>query len=416
MITKGFTEVETPILFRSTPEGAREFLVPADRILPGSKFALPQSPQQFKQMLMASGFDRYYQIARCFRDEDLRADRQPEFTQLDMEMSFVTMEDVMSTMEDLIKRLWKSVLGREVIGTIPRVTYNDALATYGSDKPDLRYPFTIKPWNRNDDGDIKHEVLTLSNGPNDKFDFVIQDFTKEDLAKISTLLRQNGRDIIAWVDGEDWDFKKDDLPTGFEVKLLVQRNLTNHVGTTFLGKVRNLLIKLLEGNGNAKKHQRDAESLLWVYDFPLLAKADLTVDSGLPSRSYESMHHPFTAPVEEDIHLLATDPLRVRGQHYDLVFNGCEIGGGSIRIHSAELQERILRDIIKLPESYISHFDHLLNALRSGCPPHGGIALGLDRIMAIMCESQSIRDVIAFPKNSAGFDVCVRAPGGGELF
>ncbi|PJF16539.1 Aspartate--tRNA ligase, partial [Paramicrosporidium saccamoebae] len=379
------------ILIR-TPEGAREFLVPADRIAFDTSFALPQSPQQFKQMLMAAGFDRYFQIARCFRDEDLRADRQPEFTQLDMEMSFAVMEDVMQTTEETVKKLWKQVLGNELAQSFPRMTYKEALSRFGSDKPDTRYPFLIE--NLGEKGHFVTEKLTI---PPIEFGPRIWD-------SISAMIE--GKAGIA-IDGR---MVEELVQPDSTVEITVTRDTTDHVGSTLLGKVRSFIIRKLEETNQSTRYQKQKLAFLWVYDFPLLARAANDPDSGLPPRVFESMHHPFTAPVPEDLHLLASSPLQVRGQHYDLVLNGSEIGGGSIRIHSAELQEYILRDIIQLPESHISNFSHLLAALRSGCPPHGGIALGLDRLVAVMCGADSIRDVIAFPKNSGGLDVCVGAP------
>ena len=362
----GFLEVETPILFRSTSEGAREFLVPTERISPGSSYALTQSPQQFKQMLMAAGVHRYYQIARCFRDEDLRADRQPEFTQLDIEMAFVSAEEVMDIMERTVRMLWQGSLHSD---PFPKMTYREALARYGSDKPDLRSDMQIQ--------------TVFENG----------DSTTEELC----------------LDLDHYRMVKEMLPDCVKVEekresaiLTATRRHDDHVGQTSLGRIRTALIRKLLGARGSTEFK-----FLWVTDFPLLRRTE---------DKFESMHHPFTAPHPDDMEslqdsLATNDPsklLTIRGQHYDLVLNGCEIGGGSIRIHDGQLQEQLFRQALNLKS--MEQFAHLLGALRSGCPPHGGMALGLDRIYALLCGTDSIRDIIAFPKNGRGIDLCVNAP------
>lgn len=303
---------------------------------------------------------------------------------MDMEMSFVTMEDVMNAMEGLVKHLWSSVLRIDLGDSpFPRLTYADALARYGSDKPDTRYPFHIRTISVEDK--IITEGLDLDTS----------------LLSLDAIIAPFGDQVVTATSDTT------------AATIVCQRSLDDHVGSTVLGKIRTAIIRELEGKNLAQSYRKSDLKFLWVYDFPLLAKADARENqlTGAPSRDYESMHHPFTAPHPDDLNLLLEgDPLAVRGQHYDLVLNGAEIGGGSMRMHSAQLQEYILKDVIKLPEDYINHFKHLLNALGSGCPPHGGMALGLDRVVALMCGANSIRDVIAFPKNGTGIDLCVGAP------
>lgn len=341
--------METPILFKSTPEGAREFLVPADRIAPGRAFALPQSPQQFKQMLMVGGLDRYYQIARCFRDEDLRADRQPEFTQLDMEMSFVTMPDVMATMESLVKHLWRATLGVELSDPFPHITYAEALSTYGTDKPDMRHRETLPIRRVASDGDWVEELLSLDGIPLDE----------QEHRALARLAEDEAMNSISGPLAFLSLLNPSASPPPFTsespvVSLRASRRLSDHVGTTALGRVRGLVLKMLRDRGGSLPDGSVADigkgwAFVWVTDFPLLARREAALEQNVPYPSkYESMHHPFTAPHPEDLEHFAEEPLRVRGQHYDLVLNGCEVGGGSIRIHSAALQEYILRHIIKV--------------------------------------------------------------------
>lgn len=356
LIADGFTEVETPMLFKATAEGAREFLVP---VRDGLHYALPQSPQQFKQMLMAGGVDRYFQIARCFRDEDLRADRQPEFTQVDLEMAWATPNLVMSQVEKIIGELLFLIRG-EKLSAIPKMTYDEAMATYGCDKPDLRFDCRIK---------------RVETTPTEFIEVLLVD-----RQAVLPLLEQ-----------------MPPAPAGHRVEVKddgvwLRRPRHDHVGSTFLGDLR-LRLRPKELGSELK--------WLWVVDFPLLER---------DGHRYKAMHHPFTAPHPDDAHLLTTDPLSVRGLHYDLVLNGCEVAGGSIRIHRAEEQLRMFRQIMHLDEKDIAAFSHLLNALRMGCPPHGGLAIGLDRLLAMLLGTASIRDVIAFPKNGRGHDLCVGAP------
>lgn len=301
-----------------------------------------------------------------------------------MEMSWVTMNDVMRTMEGLIRTLWSTILNLDLPAIFPRLTYAEALSRYGSDKPDTRYPFLIRELSR--EGKMVREELDLSP--------IVSRLA------LSPLLAPYGDAIRL-------------SPNGHSVQ--GERSVDEHVGSSELGKIRSAVIREIEARGWAADYRHGpAYDFLWVYDFPLLARADATKNplTGAPTRTYESMHHPFTAPHPDDLSLLLSggDPLKVRGQHYDLVLNGTEVGGGSIRIHSSDLQRHILREIIGLPVDYVSQFEHLLTALASGCPPHGGMALGLDRLVALICGTDSIRDVIAFPKNGSGFDLCVGAP------
>lgn len=301
-----------------------------------------------------------------------------------MEMSWVTMNDVMETMEELIRTLWSSILNLALPATFPRLTYAEALSRYGSDKPDTRYSFLIRELSR--DGKIVREELDLSS-------------VASRLALPSLLATYGGALILS--------------PDGQSVQ--GERSIDEHVGSSELGKLRSTVIRDIEARGWAADYRQGSTyNFLWVYDFPLLARAQAANNplTGAPARRYESMHHPFTAPHPDDLPLLLSggDPLEARGQHYDLVLNGTEVGGGSIRIHSPHLQGYILREVIGLAEDYVTQFEHLLVALASGCPPHGGMALGLDRLVALMCGTDSIRDVIAFPKNGSGFDLCVRAP------
>jgi aspartyl-tRNA synthetase len=408
-----FAEIETPILGRATPEGARDYLVPS-RVRQGSFYALPQSPQLYKQALMVSGFDRYFQIARCFRDEDLRAERQPEFTQVDLEMSFVGEDDVMAVAEGLVAAVFKEVLGADIKTPFERMAYADAVGRYGLDKPDLRFGLPLA-----DISDIagacgfKVFADVVKNGGivkalNAKG---CESFTRkeiDDLAPFVAVYKAKG---LAWIKVRENEWQSpiakffsseekqrlaeqiDMAPGDLIFFVADQPNIVNDA----LGNLRNHLGKKL-GLIDEKQFR-----FLWVTHFPLL-EYDET------EKRYQSMHHPFTSPVESDYGKLETDPLAVSSRAYDLVLNGSEIGGGSIRIHQKDLQVRVLRTLGMKPEEYEEKFGFLLNALDSGAPPHGGLAFGFDRLMTILCGGTSIRDVIPFPKTQKGTCPLTGAP------
>ncbi|KAJ1993797.1 aspartate--tRNA ligase msd1 [Coemansia umbellata] len=381
MDDNGFIDIETPILFKSTPEGAREFLVPT-RVSLGACYALPQSPQQFKQMLMAAGFDRYFQIARCFRDEDLRADRQPEFTQVDMEMSFVSKNDIQCVMERLIQHVWRAVKCVDVQIPFKHLSFTEATNKYGSDKPDTRFGLEIAQtlW-MCQEPHIVAEVLVIPNGANT--------ISSRELTLLSELIRAS---------------KNNNESKPGDLVFVSERSTFVTPANTTLGRVRTAVAKILQAKGHLNI-PNDQYNFLWIEDFPLFTRGEDDVLGKL-----SATHHPFTAPVAQDIPLLYSDPAKVHGQHYDLVLNGVELGGGSIRIHDAKLQSYIFESILKLDPMVQASFGHLITALGHGCPPHGGIALGLDRLIAILTNSQSLRDVIAFPKSANGRDIFMHSP------
>uniref|UniRef100_A0A8C5CHF7 Aspartyl-tRNA synthetase 2, mitochondrial n=1 Tax=Gadus morhua TaxID=8049 RepID=A0A8C5CHF7_GADMO len=380
----GFVDVETPTLFKRTPGGAKEFLVPSRE--PGRFYSLPQSPQQFKQLLMVAGVDRYFQFARCYRDEGSKPDRQPEFTQVDIEMSFVEQAGVMALVEGLLQYSWPPELGG-LSQPFPCITYSEAMRDYGSDKPDTRFHMKLV--------DISEVFVN----------------TKIEFLKSALGQSEGSIQAICVPDGGVWNnvfnFVLAVRPEG-TLKSPLSKHLSPSdteglLGETrrpLLGKLRLQCAELLEARGVALRDPT-AFHFLWVVDFPLFLPKE-----GEPG-SLESAHHPFTAPVAQDAHLVYTEPLQVRGQHYDLVLNGCEVGGGSIRIHKAAEQLHVLKNILKEDVSVLSH---LLEALDSGAPPHGGIALGLDRLISLMVRAPSIRDVIAFPKSFRGHDLMSQAP------
>ena len=410
---QGFIEVETPVLTRSTPEGARDYLVPS-RVNPGQFYALPQSPQLFKQLLMISGFDRYYQIVRCFRDEDLRADRQPEFTQVDMEMSFVGEEDIMGVAEGLMTTLFRAILGLDLDSPFPRLTYAEAVGRFGLDKPDTRFGLEL--------GDVTDIVagsgFKLFSQVVEKGGIVkainakgCTDFSRkeiDDLTEFVAIYRAKG---LAWIKiREDaWQSPIAKFFSEEEKAALVQRlgiepgDLVFFVADTpkvvneALGNLRNHLGRRL-GLIDDKRF-----NFLWVTHFPMY-EYDET------EKRYQALHHPFTSPLEEDENKLTGDPLAVRSRAYDLVLNGSEIGGGSIRIHRRQMQERVLEALGLTREDYLEKFGFLLDALDSGAPPHGGIAFGFDRLVMILCGQPSIRDVIAFPKTQRASCLLTEAP------
>ncbi len=419
MDEQGFLEVETPTLFKSTPEGAREFLVP-NRREPGTFYALPQSPQQFKQILMVSGVERYFQLARCYRDEDLRADRQPEFTQIDIELSFIDREDLYSLVEGLMKRVWKVALDQEVPAPFRRVSFAEALNRWGIDKPDTRFEMELVDFTEVFRGSsFKVFSGAIAQGG------VVKALNAQGLAgatqgQIETMTdyaKSFGAKGLAYIKVENGEWKSPIVKFfTAEEKAALTARLAIEEGDLILfaadqwlnaceilGKIRLYCAEVLKAQGKLVIDPRRFD-FLWVVDFPLLS-----YDKEL-NRWYSS-HHPFTAPVAEDIPLLKSDPKKVRGQHYDLVVNGVELGGGSIRIHQPEVQRTIFEEILGIPpEETQLRFGYLLEAFKYGAPPHGGIALGFDRMIAMLCGTPSIRDVIAFPKTAKGVDLMTSSP------
>ena len=411
--SRKFIDIETPVLTRSTPEGARDYLVPS-RVNPGLFYALPQSPQLFKQLLMISGFDRYYQIVKCFRDEDLRADRQPEFTQIDMEMSFVGEDDVMDVAEGLMIKLFKDVLNIDLKIPFPRLSYEDAVGRFGLDKPDIR--FDLELVNISDIVEnagfkvfadvVKKGGIVKALNAKGCINFTRKEI--DDLTEFVAVYRAKG---LAWikVHEDSWQSPISKFFTEDEKQALAQRigmepgdlvffvadqpKVTNEA----LGNLRNLLGKKLG------LFQENTFSFVWVTRFPLLEYDE-------NEKRYQALHHPFTAPLEENYDLLEKDPLSVRSRAYDLVLNGSEIGGGSIRIHQRKLQERVFAALGMDRKNYEEKFGFLLSALDSGAPPHGGIAFGFDRLVMILCGQSSIRDVIPFPKTQKAACLLTNAP------
>ncbi|MCE5178208.1 MAG: aspartate--tRNA ligase [Porphyromonadaceae bacterium] len=408
---RAFLEVETPVLIGSTPEGARDFIVPS-RMNQGEFYALPQSPQLFKQLLMVSGFDRYFQIVKCFRDEDLRADRQPEFTQIDCEMSFVQQEDVLNTFEGLTKHLFKTIKGME-ISDFPRMSYADAMQQYGSDKPDIRFEMKFT--------ELKDLTVGRNFGVFDSAQYVgaicaegCATYTRKQLDELTDFVKRpqvGAKGLIYVRYNEDGSLKSsvDKFYNEADLKLWAERChakpgdlILMLAGDT--EKTQKQLCELrLEMGSRLGLRDKNNYKCLWVVDFPLLEK-----DEEL--NRFFAKHHPFTSPKPEDIPLLDTDPGAVRANAYDLVINGVEIGGGSIRIHNSELQQKMFSVLGFTPERAQEQFGFLMNAFRYGAPPHGGIAFGLDRFVSIFAGLDSIRDCIAFPKNNAGRDVMIDAP------
>ena len=377
---------------------------------------------------MVAGFDKYYQIARCFRDEGMRADRQPEFTQLDMEMAFVGQEEIMQTMEAAVKTLWKEAKGINLIESFPRLTYDDAMKFYGSDKPDLRFPGKIAFSINSGDGVIEGLLLkgkgrsSLNRENSFEFCLPIEGIKSKEIIKSfesgkTSIWKWYGNKIsncphLAETEIASITTRLENelgLNVGPRDCILIQkRNLFANVGLTDLGRARLTALEVMKEENIFSSDPK----FLWVHSFPLLSPASLESIAENPLRKYDSMHHPFTAPLEEYSNEIFTnpEPLKLRAQHYDLVLNGQEIGGGSVRIHDAHVQERLMRDLLGLSSAQIDHFSHLLRALKLGAPPHAGMALGLDRLIAILAGKSSIRDVIAFPKNSSGHDLCFKAP------
>ncbi|WP_431610566.1 aspartate--tRNA ligase [Chryseobacterium sp. 'Rf worker isolate 10'] len=408
---EGFIEVETPVLIKSTPEGARDFVVPS-RMNPGQFYALPQSPQTFKQLLMVGGMDKYFQIVKCFRDEDLRADRQPEFTQIDCEMAFVEQEDVMNVFEGMTKTLIKDITGQE-FGAFPRMTFADAMQKYGNDKPDIRFGMEFVELNELVKGkDFKiFDDAELVVGINVEG---CAEYTRKQIDELVDWVKrpQIGASGMVWA-----KFQNDGVKTSSVNKFYNEEDLAKII-EKFGAKEGDLML-ILSGNENKVRAQLSALRMelgnrlglrkgnefapLWVVDFPLL---EFDEESG----RYHAMHHPFTSPKPEDIHLLETDPGKARANAYDMVLNGNEIGGGSIRIFDRDLQSKMFDLLGFTREEAEAQFGFLMNAFKYGAPPHGGLAFGFDRLVAILDGNEVIRDYIAFPKNNSGRDVMIDAP------
>jgi aspartyl-tRNA synthetase len=416
---QGFLEVETPILFKSTPEGAREFIVP-NRREPGTFYALPQSPQQFKQILMVAGVERYYQLARCFRDEDQRADRQLEFTQIDLEMSFIDREDIYALIEGLLKRVWKVALDVDIPTPFPRLSFAEALNRFGIDKPDTRFGLELSDLTE----EFRGSSFRVFSGAIAAGGVVkalnakgFAGATQGQLETMTEMAKGFGMKGLAYikVEGGEWKspitkFLSDAEKAALKAKLnLEEGDLVLFAADQWLnacellGKIRLYAADLLKQQGKLTIDPKQF-NFLWVIEFPLLG-------FDREQNRWYSSHHPFTAPVTEDVPLLKTDPKKVRGQHYDIVVNGVELGGGSIRIHQPDVQRTIFEDILQIPPDEAKlRFGYLLEAFRYGAPPHGGIALGFDRLIAILCGTPSIRDVIAFPKTAKGTCLMTDSP------
>jgi len=411
---KGFLEIETPMLTRSTPEGARDYLVPS-RVHPGKFYALPQSPQLFKKLLMVAGYDRYFQIVRCFRDEDLRADRQPEFTQIDLEMSFVNAEDVMEVNEGFIKKVFKEMKGIDIETPLPRLTYKEAMERYGSDKPDIRFGLELV------------DVSDLVAGCGFKvFSQAVEEggsvraingkgcskFSRKEIDALNEHVKTYRAKGLAWIAVEENGlrssitkfFKQEELDA---ILARVQAepgdliffvaDSKNEIVFDALGHLRLELARKLELTS------KDDYKLLWITEFPLLEYDE-------EEKRWVAKHHPFTSPMDEDIEFLETDPGRVRAKAYDMIINGNEVGGGSIRIHSQDLQSRMFKVLGFSKEQAWARFGFLLDAFKYGTPPHGGLAYGFDRLVMILAGAESIRDVIAFPKVQNASDLMTNAP------
>ena len=417
----GFIEVETPMLTRSTPEGARDYLVPS-RVHDGQFFALPQSPQLFKQLLMVSGFDRYFQITKCFRDEDLRADRQPEFTQVDLETSFMTENEIMDIVEEMIRQMLKKVQNVDLPASFPRMSFHEAMNRYGSDKPDMRVTLEITEMSdvmKDVDFKVFAGAANMAGGrvaalrvPNgaaiarseiDAYTEFVKIYGAKGLAyiKINDITKLNE-------EGLQSPIVKNIHVTALQA--IIDRTGAQNGDIVFFGadkaKVVNEALGALRLKvGHDKGHvDGRAWAPLWVVDFPMF---EFDEEAG----RYNAVHHPFTAPVTEDIPLLKTDPKKVRGQHYDIVVNGVELGGGSIRIHQPAVQKTIFEELLAIPPDETQlRFGYMLEAFKYGAPPHGGIALGFDRLIAILCNTPSIRDVIAFPKTAKGVCLMTDSP------
>ena len=423
MEEQGFLEIETPTLFKSTPEGAREFLVPS-RIHAGQFYALPQSPQQYKQILMCAGVDKYFQLARCYRDEDLRADRQPEFTQVDIEMSFIEREDIYNLIEGLLKRVWKTALDIDIPTPFPRIPFEEVMNRWGIDKPDTRFDMEIVDMT----DDFASSELKVFSGVVSKGGVVkvlnakgFACVTQGQMETMTDYAKSFGAKGLAYIKVENGEWKSPIVKFFSDAeKAALQEKMGIEEGDLILfaadewlnaceilGKIRLYCAEKLSEMGKMTI-PTDQFNFLWVVDFPLLM-----FDKEM-NRWY-SGHHPFTSPVAEDVPKLTSDPKAVRGQHYDIVVNGVELGGGSIRIHNRDVQKTIFEEVLQIPPDVAQErFGYMLEAFRYGAPPHGGIALGFDRLIAMLCNSESIREVIAFPKTAKGTDLMSDSPGSAE--
>lgn len=410
----GFTEIETPMLIKPTPEGARDYLVPS-RVNAGKFYALPQSPQMYKQLLMVGGTDRYFQIVKCFRDEDLRADRQPEFTQIDLEMSFVDMDDVMEMQEGFMKRLFKEVMGQDISTPFPKMTYDEAMERFGSDKPDTRFGFELKRLNEtvkncgfkvftdalSSGGDVRGINI---NGGADKF-------SRKDIDKLQEALKSYGAKGLVWIKLENGNISS-------SVNKFFSEKEFSEIASVFDAQAGDLIFivsgkpsVVFDSLGFLRREVAgklgildDSQyNFLWVYDFPLYEYDE-------EERRYFAMHHPFTSPKIEDIPYMETDPAKVKAKAYDIVLNGVELGGGSIRIHDQELQKLMFKCLGLSDDEANEKFGFLIEAFKYGTPPHGGLAYGLDRLVMLLSGEHSIREVIAFPKNQAAMCMVSEAP------
>jgi len=410
----GFTEIETPMLIKPTPEGARDYLVPS-RVNAGKFYALPQSPQMYKQLLMVGGTDRYFQIVKCFRDEDLRADRQPEFTQIDLEMSFVDMDDVMEMQEGFMKRLFKEVMGQDISTPFPKMTYDEAMERFGSDKPDTRFGFELKRLNEtvkncgfkvftdalSSGGDVRGINI---NGGADKF-------SRKDIDKLQEALKSYGAKGLVWIKLENGNISS-------SVNKFFSEKEFSEIAGVFDAQAGDLIFivsgkssVVFDSLGFLRREVAgklgildDSQyNFLWVYDFPLYEYDE-------EERRYFAMHHPFTSPKIEDIPYMETNPAKVKAKAYDIVLNGVELGGGSIRIHDQELQKLMFKCLGLSDDEANEKFGFLIEAFKYGTPPHGGLAYGLDRLVMLLSGEHSIREVIAFPKNQAAMCMVSEAP------
>lgn len=412
--SQGFTEVETPMMIKSTPEGARDYLVPS-RVSPGSFYALPQSPQMYKQLLMVAGTDRYMQIVKCFRDEDLRADRQPEFTQIDLEMSFVDQDDVIEIQEGFLKRVFKELMNIEIETPFPRISYQEAMERYGSDKPDTRFGFELKKLNDIVSG-CEFKVFTdaLAAGGDVRGICITggaSQYTRKKIDKLMEAVKSYGAKGMVWI-------KIEEDKIASSVNKFFSPEELGKIADVFEAKAGDLILIIsdkkqvvFDSLGFLRRHiagemgllDDHQYNLLWVVDFPLYEYDEETGE-------YHAKHHPFTSPNPEDLDRLESDPGSVKAQAYDIVLNGVELGGGSIRIHDRNLQERMFRVLGLSQEEIDEKFGFLVEAFKYGAPPHGGLAYGLDRLVMLLTHQSSIREVIAFPKNQAAQCMVSQAP------